>query len=134
MGSPTISVLPVGSPPTPKPPPPAPPSLSRRARQILGDLPKTYDKRFRINLSILTSRKLRGGGVGPSDREEAALLYEDFLQKDRFMRIRKIFAAKAALPIAAHRSEILAALEHNPVVIIAGDTGCGKSTQVRTRG
>ena len=34
------------------------------------------------------------------------------------------------LPIAKHRVDILRKLENNRVVIISGDTGCGKTTQV----
>jgi ATP-dependent RNA helicase TDRD9 len=34
------------------------------------------------------------------------------------------------LPILATREEILLAIEENPVVIIQGDTGCGKTTQI----
>ena len=34
------------------------------------------------------------------------------------------------LPITAHRGEIVRAIKHNRVVIICGETGCGKSTQI----
>jgi ATP-dependent helicase HrpA len=34
------------------------------------------------------------------------------------------------LPITAHRADFLAALQAHPVVIVAGDTGSGKSTQL----
>ncbi|XP_076621574.1 ATP-dependent RNA helicase DHX30 isoform X2 [Colletes latitarsis] len=34
------------------------------------------------------------------------------------------------LPIVHHKKEILDALKHNQVLLIKGDTGCGKSTQV----
>jgi ATP-dependent RNA helicase DHX34 len=37
------------------------------------------------------------------------------------------------LPIAGHRREILDELKHHQVILVAGDTGCGKSTQVRSR-
>ena len=39
-------------------------------------------------------------------------------------------ATRAALPIAAQRDEILAAITSSQVVLIAGETGCGKTTQV----
>ncbi len=38
--------------------------------------------------------------------------------------------AATALPIAAHRQAILEALERHPVVVVAADTGSGKSTQI----
>jgi hypothetical protein len=37
---------------------------------------------------------------------------------------------KDALPVLKHRREVLDALGVHGVVIVAGDTGCGKSTQV----
>jgi ATP-dependent RNA helicase DHX36 len=39
-------------------------------------------------------------------------------------------AGRAALPISAHRAEILAAVATHQVILIAGETGCGKTTQV----
>ena len=38
--------------------------------------------------------------------------------------------ARANLPIAAFREEILRAVRKNRVVLVAGETGCGKTTQV----
>ena len=37
---------------------------------------------------------------------------------------------RKALPIHAHKAQLLHAIEENQVVIICGETGCGKSTQV----
>eukprot|EP01065_Artemidia_motanka_P034097 TRINITY_DN4125_c0_g1_i1.p1 TRINITY_DN4125_c0_g1~~TRINITY_DN4125_c0_g1_i1.p1 ORF type:complete len:1102 (+),score=377.59 TRINITY_DN4125_c0_g1_i1:59-3364(+) len=37
---------------------------------------------------------------------------------------------RAQLPIAAHKEEILRAVRTSPVVILQGETGCGKTTQV----
>lgn len=37
---------------------------------------------------------------------------------------------RQALPIAGWRDTIIAAIRNNPVVILRGETGCGKSTQV----
>ena len=37
---------------------------------------------------------------------------------------------RARLPIAAFRSELLAEIERGPVVVLQGDTGCGKTTQL----
>ena len=38
--------------------------------------------------------------------------------------------AAAALPIAGKREEIVEALRRHPVILVAGDTGSGKSTQL----
>ena len=34
------------------------------------------------------------------------------------------------LPIAKHKTQILKKLERSKVLVISGDTGCGKTTQV----
>ena len=39
---------------------------------------------------------------------------------------------RESLPIWQYRDRIVEAIRENQVVIVAGDTGCGKSTQVRT--
>eukprot|EP00090_Calanus_glacialis_P045237 TRINITY_DN8265_c0_g1_i2.p1 TRINITY_DN8265_c0_g1~~TRINITY_DN8265_c0_g1_i2.p1 ORF type:complete len:1169 (-),score=448.58 TRINITY_DN8265_c0_g1_i2:22-3528(-) len=56
--------------------------------------------------------------------------YVNFLQKEKFTKLRKLRAGQAALPIAEYKEEILTKVQENQVVIVAGDTGCGKSTQV----
>ena len=42
----------------------------------------------------------------------------------------KLKRSQNNLPIKQYEKEIIYAVESNQVVIIAGDTGCGKSTQV----
>lgn len=56
--------------------------------------------------------------------------FEDFHQRRQQGRLRQMAADRAALPIAAYRDAIVAAVRQHPAVVIAGDTGCGKSTQV----
>ncbi|CAG0919646.1 unnamed protein product [Notodromas monacha] len=54
----------------------------------------------------------------------------DFMQKEKFRKLRKLREAQKNLPIAEHESDIVNYVKNFPVVLIAGDTGCGKSTQV----
>ena len=56
-------------------------------------------------------------------------LFVDFLQKEKFNKLKKLRESQANLPIAEFRNEILEKVDQNRVVIVAGDTGCGKSTQ-----
>jgi len=37
---------------------------------------------------------------------------------------------RQCLPITAHRTQLLYALEHNSVIVVVGETGSGKSTQI----
>lgn len=56
--------------------------------------------------------------------------FYDFRMRRSLARVHKIRQDRAALPIAKYRDAILAAVASNRCVLIAGDTGCGKSTQV----
>ncbi|XP_023604599.1 probable ATP-dependent RNA helicase DHX34 isoform X3 [Myotis lucifugus] len=103
----------------------------------LADLPGAYDPRYRINLSVLGpdlrgSRRL-GRHLPPervSEFRQALLHYLDFVQKQAFGRLAKLQRERAALPIAQYGHRILKTLKEHQVVVVAGDTGCGKSTQV----
>ena len=44
--------------------------------------------------------------------------------------MQDIVTARQSLPIAAFREEIVDAIRSNQVILIAGETGCGKTTQV----
>ena len=56
--------------------------------------------------------------------------YVNFLQKKKFDKILKIRQDQSNLPIYQFKQHILSTVSRHQVVLIAGDTGCGKSTQV----
>lgn len=58
------------------------------------------------------------------------ILYLDFKQKEKFNKLRKLKDMQANLPVAQYKEEIIETIKNEKVVIIAGDTGCGKSTQI----
>ncbi|XP_055333449.1 probable ATP-dependent RNA helicase DHX34 [Paramacrobiotus metropolitanus] len=58
------------------------------------------------------------------------LCYIDFLEKQELQKLRKLRQSQANLPIANYRQRILDALHSHSLVVVSGDTGCGKSTQV----
>lgn len=58
------------------------------------------------------------------------VLYLDFKQKEKLSKLRKLRDTQANLPVARYKDEIIETVKKEKVVIIAGDTGCGKSTQV----
>jgi HrpA-like RNA helicase len=60
----------------------------------------------------------------------AIRVYEDFQQKSKFAKLKKLRGGQNDLPIAQHKKEIVEKLKDCRVMLIAGDTGCGKSTQV----
>ncbi|KAG5452072.1 DEAH (Asp-Glu-Ala-His) box polypeptide 34 [Clonorchis sinensis] len=57
-------------------------------------------------------------------------MFFDFLQKQKLTKIIKLQRDQAALPMAAYRVPLLNHLSTHQVIVVAGDTGCGKSTQV----
>ncbi|XP_055678167.1 probable ATP-dependent RNA helicase DHX34 isoform X2 [Lutzomyia longipalpis] len=61
---------------------------------------------------------------------QIVLHYLDFKQKEKFTKLKKLRKSQANLPVAKYKNEIIQAVKENQVVIIAGDTGCGKSTQI----
>ncbi|KAF2348531.1 Helicase-associated domain [Trinorchestia longiramus] len=58
------------------------------------------------------------------------LLYFNFNQKKNFEKMKQLRKGQKELPIAQFREEILSTVALHSIVLIAGDTGCGKSTQV----
>jgi len=61
---------------------------------------------------------------------DVIVLYLDFKQKEKLSKLRKLRDTQANLPVARYKDEIIETVKKEKVVIIAGDTGCGKSTQV----
>ena len=62
------------------------------------------------------------GKEAPMTEEQAAQLRDTVSYS--------ITESAKVLPIHKHKSEIITKLDRNRVVIISGDTGCGKTTQV----
>ncbi|XP_063679581.1 probable ATP-dependent RNA helicase DHX34 [Bolinopsis microptera] len=61
---------------------------------------------------------------------EALRHYVQFKTKQTFKKITKQIEYQKELPIYKFKDEIIRTVNSNPITIIAGDTGCGKSTQV----
>nr|XP_060639692.1 probable ATP-dependent RNA helicase DHX34 [Anolis sagrei ordinatus] len=96
----------------------------------VAGLPQEYDSRYRTNLWLPTKE------VSGLDSEQvrafrlALLHFLDFRQKQGFARLARLQRERAALPIARYKDRLLKAVASSQVVVVAGDTGCGKSTQV----
>lgn len=54
--------------------------------------------------------------------------HQERLQTDR--DLQNMTQQRAQLPVNAKKQEIMEAIYDNPIVIIRGNTGCGKTTQV----
>ncbi|KAM8904824.1 putative ATP-dependent RNA helicase DHX34 [Spinachia spinachia] len=108
-------------------------------------LPKEYDARYRINVSVCTrdveerlgksEHRGRQGSSAPGSQEVsdcrlALLHFLDFSQRQSFGKLAKLRREQKNLPIFQYRDRIVDTVRRHPVVVVAGDTGCGKSTQV----
>ncbi|XP_066540276.1 probable ATP-dependent RNA helicase DHX34 [Hoplias malabaricus] len=119
---------------------------ARKKKVDLG-LPNEYDPRYKINVSVCSKdiedgfrssgarRHGHGEPPGPGRQEIAdcrlALLhFLDFNQKQSFGKLQKLRKDQRSLPIFQYRERIVELVRRHPVVVVAGDTGCGKSTQV----
>uniref|UniRef100_A0A667XB43 DEAH (Asp-Glu-Ala-His) box polypeptide 34 n=1 Tax=Myripristis murdjan TaxID=586833 RepID=A0A667XB43_9TELE len=117
---------------------------SSAAKVDIG-LPQEYDARYRINVSVCTrdveerlGRSEQGGrrsSAGPGSQEVtdcrlALLHFLDFSQRQSFGKLAKLRREQKNLPIFQYRDRIVDLVRRHPVVVVAGDTGCGKSTQV----
>ncbi|XP_064390174.1 probable ATP-dependent RNA helicase DHX34 isoform X2 [Halichondria panicea] len=111
------------------------------------DLPQTYDRSYRIPFSIVPpdlayklrleqdrrSEKRRDGSLTLDHLHEVRTVLRHFIlfkQKQKFEKLLKIRRDQSNLPIHSYKSSIVSAVFSHQVVIVAGDTGCGKSTQV----
>lgn len=102
-------------------------------------IPNEYRKCYLMNFKIkpakhqLTLADDNGKDVDPRRIKIFLTIvthYLDFKQKERFQKIKKLRKFQSNLPIAAYKNEIVEAVKNETIVILAGDTGCGKSTQV----
>ncbi len=58
-------------------------------------------------------------------------IYNDWSERNKTdNRLMESTKKRSSLPIFAMKEEIMEAIHNNPVVLIRGNTGCGKTTQV----
>lgn len=103
---------------------------------------KSYDKSLNTNLKLAVTFSDLYGRLSSNERGskiteiklrqflQIVVHYLDFRQKEKLSKIKKLRRAQANLPVAKYKAEITSAVQNERVVLIAGDTGCGKSTQV----
>jgi HrpA-like RNA helicase len=115
--------------------------------EITLDIPQNYDRRYRINLCLLSRDAedfIKHGRLVDYDvdreltrervRQFRGILqhYLDFCQKEKFKKLRKIRSDQKTLPIYQYKDKVVEMVRQHQIVVVAGDTGCGKSTQVQS--
>ena len=79
------------------------------------------------------SKRQKTGYENEYDSPDEEIADQDVMTEERAAQLRdtvsqSISDSAKVLPIAKHKAEIIAKLDRNRVVIISGDTGCGKTT------
>jgi len=62
-------------------------------------------------------------------------LSEEFLQSFRDAQqtseqVQKLFTVRSELPVFSKKTELMNAIGEFPIILVKGQTGCGKTTQV----
>ncbi|XP_056162727.1 DExH-box ATP-dependent RNA helicase DExH7, chloroplastic-like isoform X3 [Syzygium oleosum] len=65
-----------------------------------------------------------------SKEAESSYLRKQHESRKKMQKYKEMLRARAALPIAASKNEILQLLKENNVLVVCGETGSGKTTQV----
>lgn len=112
-------------------------SLETRVRNIRKiasfAMLREQDKVMR-RIAQIEKRLKRKGGIGKALRDEIASLEERLGRSARERELRNarrpVVTYPEALPISAKKDDIIEAMVENQVIIISGDTGSGKSTQI----
>nr|CAB3484538.1 unnamed protein product [Digitaria exilis] len=70
------------------------------------------------------------GGLGSHENAESAILKKQLEDKRKLPNYLKMLEARTCLPIAKQKQHFLQLLRENNVIVVSGETGCGKTTQV----
>ncbi|XP_058058907.1 putative ATP-dependent RNA helicase DHX57 [Anopheles bellator] len=99
------------------------PELDETDEPMAGDLP-THHQRG-------TTGRTGGSKTNPEQlQKEDRNIVRKFMDKQTNAAYREMLKARRNLPAWAKMSEIIELLDSNQVLVISGETGCGKSTQV----
>ncbi|MET0280485.1 MAG: ATP-dependent RNA helicase HrpA [Steroidobacteraceae bacterium] len=86
--------------------------------------------RLRRERDRLAAARLRGNAVGGAEQALAARIAASSAARQARAASVPALSYPEDLPVSAHRDAIRAAIAAHPVVIVAGETGSGKTTQL----
>ncbi|KAL9256960.1 DExH-box ATP-dependent RNA helicase DExH7, chloroplastic-like protein [Drosera capensis] len=104
---------------------------NRRSEVIASDL-----KDGSLNIELKMSPSSSSAVMAHAQRgthlreKESSFLRLELENKKKLPRYNEMLASRAALPIAKLKNEILHLLKENNVLVVCGETGSGKTTQV----
>ncbi|KAG5525808.1 hypothetical protein RHGRI_032182 [Rhododendron griersonianum] len=73
---------------------------------------------------------LKAESVDYNKEAESSYLRLELVNKKKMHRYKQMLESRAALPIAELKSDVLQLLKENNVLVVCGETGSGKTTQV----
>lgn len=88
------------------------------------------DSRNEENNSVYDRKETNRAGPRPPEHAESTALRKQLEQKRKLPNYLKMLEARASLPIARLKKHFLQLLKENDVIVVSGETGCGKTTQV----
>ncbi|XP_017470860.1 PREDICTED: putative ATP-dependent RNA helicase DHX57 [Rhagoletis zephyria] len=91
-----------------------------------GGMPVVLPKHYERGQTSHTEQQRSAKQTENEDR----VLMRRFLQRQEDERYRKMMTGRRSLPAFEKMLEILGLIETSQVIVISGETGCGKSTQV----
>ena len=115
---------------------PSPVTLSNHAKRIRTRLPHVMARDRHLFAKRLKNilKKSKGRDTDEKTIDKLKSLRKrveaSILKKDRRLRNLPVVSYPENLPITARKDAIVDAIGKHQVVIISGDTGCGKSTQI----
>jgi len=102
-------------------------------------MPERYHKYYCLNLRLSLSYEELFAHISEMEQltksrllkfKDIIVLYLDFNQREKFNKLKKLRDMQNNLPITQYKKIIMKTIKEEKVIIIAGDTGCGKSTQI----
>ncbi|KAL8902086.1 MAG: hypothetical protein Q9207_004882 [Kuettlingeria erythrocarpa] len=108
----------------------------RKVRDLVESAPSMVEKSLSVrhvgpsaNSPATTSSSLGEAGLqqNPMPREEMKAIWSS---KSALPSFKSMLQKRMMLPIWGFKDEILQKIKDHPVIIVCGETGCGKSTQV----
>ncbi|XP_065012293.1 DExH-box ATP-dependent RNA helicase DExH7, chloroplastic-like isoform X2 [Musa acuminata AAA Group] len=104
-------------------------SVDAKRISVGEKLVKAENLEVTIDCPIETAKVIPSGASYPEQRE-SIFLKKELENKMKQPEYMKILEARDSLPISKLKSNILQLLVENDVIVVCGETGCGKTTQV----